>query len=43
MEEEIIKKLPCGHILHRECAKEYLKANHFCPICRLDLQQYFFH
>ena len=39
---EIIKKLPCEHILHRECARAWLNSNVTCPICRLDLNEYFF-
>lgn len=35
---EIIKQLPCGHILHRGCAKNWLKVNKKCPVCRLDLE-----
>lgn len=35
---EIIKQLPCSHILHRVCAKNWFKVNKKCPVCRLDIE-----
>ncbi|CAK7919069.1 hypothetical protein CAAN3_26S00826 [[Candida] anglica] len=28
------KKLPCGHIIHMGCLKEWLERSEFCPLCR---------
>ena len=39
--DEIIKKLPCGHILHRDCVKPWLKVDSRCPVCRFDLLAHF--
>ena len=39
--DEVIKKLPCKHIMHRECAKQWLKVNKTCTVCRLDLEQHY--
>ena len=39
--DSIIKKLPCGHILHRECGKTFFSMNIKCPICRMDLLEFF--
>lgn len=34
-EEEKYILLPCKHVFHSQCIKEYLKDyNHHCPICR---------
>lgn len=38
---EIIKRFPCGHIFHRECAKSLMKVNKKCPVCRFDLEDFF--
>ena len=38
---EIIKKFPCKHIFHRNCAKSWLKVNTRCAICRMDLEEHF--
>ena len=35
--------LPCGHLFHFNCAKMWLEKNSVCPMCRLDLNEYFFH
>ena len=32
-----IKKFPCDHTFHSECAKELLNFNTKCPLCRYDL------
>ena len=33
--------LPCGHLFHFQCAKLWLNKNSICPMCRLDLNDYF--
>jgi len=36
---EQLKKLPCDHLYHSPCIKEWLtKTNHICPVCRHDVQ-----
>jgi hypothetical protein len=32
-----VAKLPCGHIYHEECIKEWLKIRCTCPGCRYEL------
>lgn len=29
------KKLPCGHMLHLQCIKNWMERSQTCPICRL--------
>ena len=29
------KKLPCGHMLHLQCLKNWMERSQTCPICRL--------
>ena len=36
--DDIIKRLPCKHIMHKECGKKWLKVNKRCPICRVNLE-----
>ena len=31
--------LPCHHNFHSTCAKEWLKHNHSCPLCRADIYE----
>ena len=31
--------LPCHHNFHSTCAKEWLKSNHSCPLCRADIYE----
>lgn len=38
---DIIRKLPCNHIYHEDCLKPWLKKHTECPLCRLDLLEYF--
>jgi len=33
--------LPCGHLLHSKCLELWLKKNSVCPMCRLDLNNYY--
>lgn len=36
--ETAIMKTPCHHMMHRECFARWLQTNHFCPICRADVE-----
>jgi hypothetical protein len=29
--------LPCGHVLHQDCASEWLSRHPFCPHCRMNV------
>lgn len=31
-------KLPCGHLFHKECVKDWLCRHCICPVCRLELE-----
>jgi len=35
---EIASKLPCGHIFHPRCIKEWLVKTCTCPVCRFELE-----
>ena len=32
-------KLPCGHLFHEECIKDWLKVDHICPVCRTEFDK----
>lgn len=32
-----VKKLPCGHLFHRECLRQWLQRQQNCPTCRTSL------
>ena len=34
--------LPCGHLLHSKCIDLWLKKNSICPMCRFDLNDYYY-
>lgn len=33
-EGDVVNKLPCNHLYHRECVTTWLKSNGTCPNCR---------
>jgi len=33
----LTKKLPCGHIFHRNCLRSWFQRQQTCPTCRLDV------
>lgn len=37
----VIFRLPCKHIFHRECLKPWFDKMSTCPCCRLDINEYF--
>ncbi|XP_072954677.1 uncharacterized protein [Typha angustifolia] len=37
-EGEVIRKLPCHHLFHRECVDRWLALHRrTCPLCRVDI------
>lgn len=40
-ETDLIRVLPCSHILHRRCIDDYLKnKSHCCPYCKNPVGEY---
>jgi len=38
-----IISLPCAHIYHNNCIKEWLLKKNFCPICKYEFTKDDFH
>lgn len=38
VDDDIVSKLPCKHIFHEPCIKEWGKYKTTCPICRTELK-----
>ncbi|CAL1161137.1 unnamed protein product [Cladocopium goreaui] len=36
---KMIRKTPCGHLMHHECLKTWLEASRTCPFCRRNLAE----
>ena len=35
--EDILKKLNCSHIFHKDCLAPWINNNKSCPLCRTDI------
>lgn len=38
-EGEELRKLPCGHVFHKECGDEWLGRSDLCPYCRTSVEK----
>ena len=38
---QIVKVSPCRHLFHYHCSKPWFEKNVNCPVCRMNLLQYF--
>ena len=39
--DQQMRRLPCSHAYHRECIDSWLLKKRKCPLCKLDILQYF--
>jgi len=33
-EMDVGKRIPCGHVFHGECLRQWVEGSEYCPICR---------
>jgi hypothetical protein len=36
---EMVRRLPCGHTLHRACVDAWLEMSTLCPLCKADMRE----
>jgi len=37
-DDDVVRRLPCGHGFHRQCVDKWLKQNKVCPLCVQDVE-----
>ncbi|CAK0815417.1 unnamed protein product, partial [Prorocentrum cordatum] len=38
--DEVVRKLQCGHVVHKECCEAWLATADACPMCRSQVQRF---